>query len=318
MTKVDELKISNMNKIRKYFYENKILTKNDLHELTSISLAGCTNVLKELLMHKEIKQLEDADSTGGRKSKQYCLNENYANLLKIILLKQKSHEEIQSVLCNLNNQEIHTEHLVKNHIEVKDVLQIIHKYQKYPMDCILISIPGVCVNGMISICDCYALQNINLIEEIKTMIDIPVIIENDVNISVIGLQEKYSDIQNCAFIYQPATDYLGCGILINGKLYNGYQHQAGELRYLPDYSEEEQIIVQTKDPKAFLINRMHVIQAVLDPQIIGWSSDILNDEIEIENMEIKHIKDINELIYAGLFRIGIKHIVENGGNKYVR
>lgn len=318
MTKVDELKISNMNKIRKYFYENKILTKNDLHELTSISLAGCTNVLKELLMHKEIKQLEDADSTGGRKSKQYCLNENYANILKIILLKQKNHEEIQSELCNLSNQEIHAEQLVKDRIEVTDVLKLIQKYQQYPMDCVVISIPGVCVNGVISICDCYALQKVNLIEEIQSVIDIPIIIENDVNTSVIGLQERYPDIQNCAFIYQPSTDYLGCGILINGKLYNGFQHQAGELRYLPDYSEEEQVKVQTKDPKAFLINRMHIIQAVLDPQMIGWCSDFVKEDIAFDDISIKQFNDINALINSGLYRMGIKHIVENGGNKYVR
>lgn len=317
MTKVDELKISNMNAIRKYFYEDKILTKNDLHDLTGISLAGCTNILKELLVHQEIKQVEDADSTGGRKSKQYCLNVDYANLLKIIILKQHDHEEIQAELCNLNNQVIHKHQFIKECITVSDVLQVISQYQKYTFDCILISIPGVCKNGYISICDCYALQNHYFKEEIQSIVDVPMIIENDVNIGVIGLQEIYPEIQNCVFIYQPVRDYLGCGILIEGKLYNGFQHQAGELRYLPDYSEEEQAKIQAKDPKIFLINRMQIMKAVLDPEMIGWCSDVMNEEIEICDITLKHIKNINELINIGLFRTGIKHMIENGG-KYVR
>ncbi len=318
MTKVDELKISNMNKIRKYFYENEILTKNDLHEKSGISLAGCTNVLQELLLRQEIIQLEDADSTGGRKSKQYCLNAEYAYLLKMIVLKKKDHEEIRTVLCNLRNQIIHEEHQIKDNIDTKDILHVIHSYQKYPINCILMSIPGVCVNGYISICDCYALQNHHLIDEIKAISDIPVIIENDVNTSVIGIQASQPKIQNCAFIYQPTRDYLGCGILIEGKLYNGFQHRAGELRYLPDYSEQEQTIVQAKDPKRFLVNRIQVIQAVLDSQMIGWCSDYVKEEIDLQGITIKQFQDMNALIDRGLFRIGIKYIVEHGGEKYVR
>ena len=40
-------------------------------------------------------------------------------------------------------------------------------------------------------------------------------------------------IKNSAFIYQPAIDYVGCGMIIQGKLYNGFSHFAGELRCLP-------------------------------------------------------------------------------------
>ncbi len=319
MTKVNELKIENINSIRKYFYQEELLTKNQLHEGTGISLAACTNVLKELVSHKEIKQVDDANSTGGRKSKQYQLNPSYASFLKIQLRKNKDDESIISSLCDLKNQEINTEEVHKETIHLEDILMFLEKYQKKSIDCILISVPGICENGSISVCDCKGMEGIHLIQEIHKIWNIDVIIENDVNTAVIGMHGMYPSIENMALVYQPLKEYLGCGIIIKNQLYNGFQHKAGELRYLPDHSETEQTKIQKKDPKEFLWNRIKIIEAVLSPEMIGWCSDFFEEEFESDSkIQIKHMKSMDELIDKGLYEIGIRHIVEKGGNKYVR
>lgn len=320
MTKVNELKIENINFIRKYFYKEEILTKNQLHDLTGISLAACTNVLKELVDSKEIIQVDDASSTGGRKSKQYQLNPTYSYFLKLQVLKNKDSESVISSLCNLDGDDITRKEITNEQVTLKDILSVIKQYKKnQKIDCILISVPGICENGYMSICDCKCIEGHQLIEEIHSIWKIDVIIENDVNTAVIGMHGIYPNIENMALIYQPSKEYLGCGLIIHGQLYNGFQHRAGELRYLPDYSEKEQSKIQKKDPKAFLLNRIKIIEAVVSPEMIGWYSDFFDDEMESDNdIQIKHMKSLKDLIDKGLYEIGIHHILENGGNKYVR
>ena len=53
-------------------------------------------------------------------------------------------------------------------------------------------------------------------------------------------RSQYSHYQNSALIYQPAVDYVGCVMIIQGKLYNGFSHFAGELRCLPFYDHLQQ------------------------------------------------------------------------------
>ena len=71
-----------------------------------------------------------------------------------------------------------------------------------------------------------------------------IIIENDVNCASIGFYHQYPHYQNSALIYQPAIDYVGCGMIVQGKLYNGFSHFAGELRCLPFYDHLPNVAVK--------------------------------------------------------------------------
>ena len=59
--------------------------------------------------------------------------------------------------------------------------------------------------------------NKNILEILKKEIKQKIIIENDVNCASIGFYHQYSHYQNSALIYQPAVDYVGCGMIIQGK-----------------------------------------------------------------------------------------------------
>lgn len=51
------------------------------------------------------------NSTGGRKSKQYVLNKDYCHLLKVILKKQKDHDEVICIDVDLFNHIILKKHV---------------------------------------------------------------------------------------------------------------------------------------------------------------------------------------------------------------
>lgn len=312
MTKVEELRTENIESIRRCFYDRHIYTKSTLSKKTKISLAGTTNVLQELLKRKEIMQIDDAASTGGRKSKQYLLNKDYCHIAKVTLQKTETTYDFLIKIVDLFDQVIYEENRKTKKGNLHDLEEVIASISgQKDLGYITISIPGVCVEGIVQNCDFYELEGEDAGNMIRRHTDVPFVIENDVNVSVIGYSQMYPAIKDMALIYQPACDYFGCGILIDGKLYNGYSHAAGELRYLPDYSESQQRVMLKESPEALLINRISVLQAVLDPELIAWYSDVVKEDLPV-NERVKKIDNFYECIQNGLYQIGIEQIKSGG------
>ena len=158
---------------------------------------------------------------------------------------------------------------------------------------------------------------------IKQRYGINCIIENDVNNACIGLSYMYPQSPHLAFIYQPAVVYVGCGMMIDHKLYNGFSHFAGELRYLPFYTHQQQDQLLRKDPELLLTKQILTLCCVFNPEIIGVCSEVvesignlnLNSEIpKYHYPQLVQIKDMNEMIWKGLYSIAIRNLKEKGKN----
>lgn len=312
MTKVNEFKIENIQLVRECFYQGDVLTKEVIKESTGLSNATLVNILSCLLETKEIKQIDDAKSTGGRKKKQYVLNPSYAYLLKVHLHKHRKVHVFDVSLCNLNDEVIRKESMRSSKGSIEELFGILDACITSKVKMLCISIPGICKEGIIRECDFKQFENIDLGKQLKGRYKIPYVIENDVNVAVIGCTKKYKDIKDMVLIYQPQQDYFGCGILIDGKLYNGYSHAAGELRFLPDKTLKQQDEENKKHPKEFLENRIKIMKTILDPEKMLVASDLC-DVSTIKN--ITPIKNMDEIILEGLFNIGLHNL---GGKEYVR
>lgn len=96
-----------------------------------------------------------------------------------------------------------------------------------------IGVPGVVKKGVVkNIPTIKSWEGINLENLIKSKYNTKVFIENDTNITTIGIyQKQYKDkYKNMALMY--LEDGIGSGIVINGELYLGSTNFAGELSYL--------------------------------------------------------------------------------------
>ncbi len=311
VTKIAELKKENIQKIRAFFYDGEIHTKSELSELSGISLAGVTNILQYLLETEEILLTGKADSTGGRKSKQYVLNSSYKTIATMILQKKPEIYELTVSLRNLANEELFTQKVTSTQGDLSFFnygLEILMS-QPNSFSFLAISIPGVCHKGMIRECDYEGLQNTDLGKQIKEKTNVPFVIENDVNVACIGFSYEVPEIQNLAYVYQPKTDYTGCGFLINGRLFNGFTHSAGELRFLPHVPE---------DPREILQSQLIAICAILNPEMIAYTtdfettdSDTLLDAYPSEYQpQLVKITNLTKDIQDGLFHIGLDNILK--------
>ena len=161
MSKVNDLKQENEIKIREYLYDGQIWTKNDLAYKTSLSLATITNILQEMLKSREIEYVSDSKSTGGRKSKEYQLYKDYKHLLKIVLKKNKKSYEFIFEIIDLYDQIVYQKNYssLKGTVEefLKMLKEVLKKGQEIAVICL--SLPGVCDQGMIDLCDFEDFQN---------------------------------------------------------------------------------------------------------------------------------------------------------------
>lgn len=317
MSKIEDLKMKNTNKIKRCFFNGKIWTKNELSDQTYISKAGVTNILKQLLDSQEIHFIGEANSTGGRKSKQYQINKDYFHIGKIVLLRKKGEFHFISQSVDLFNQLIYEQCFQFLQGTIDELVQVIKELLKNDtkITTLCLSVPGICKDGYLSVCDFYDLQGIDLKECLKLKEDIDIVIENDVNVAAIGLSHILH-YDNLAFLYQPEVEYVGCGMIIHGKLYNGFSHFAGELRYLPFYDHQMQDHLLKENPKELLRLQMETICCVINPEMICLCSDVVDgDYLETFDWtlpkqhlpEIHVIEKMNDYLYDGLYDIAINN-----------
>ena len=312
MGKNEELKLQNIQEIRKCFYEKDILTKNALHEETGLSLAGTTNVLAFLLKQNEIRQIEDAESTGGRKSKQYQLNPDFAHIGTVVLHRTESVFTFSASSFDLKGRKLQSLSLDSESGRKEELTEIVRQLlsEDPKISQLCISVPGECRDGYVEECDFPDFRGCDIASLIEGGSIHRIVAENDVNAAAIGVSHRYGSYKNIVYVYQPEAEFAGCGVLIGGKLYNGFSHKAGEIRYMPFLTEEEQLDL-LKDRPAWLLEQIIMTMcAVLDPEAVFWCSDAVHEEISPDYRgklpELIHTKEIRSDIERGLFEIG-KH-----------
>lgn len=322
MVRINELKKSNIQKIRECFYNCEIWTKNELSKKTGLSLAGTTNVLMELLENNEIEFIGEANSTGGRKSKQYILNKDYYHIGIIILRRENKNYRIIIKSLDLLSNIVYEKELISSRGTIQELDLTIKQLLENDnnVSILSISIPGVCQDGHVDICDYEEFEDFALGKYIYSKFHLEVIIENDVNVACIGFSDSYPEVSHLSFIYQPAVKYVGIGMMIDRKLYNGFSHFAGELRYLPFYTHQQQDEMLKYSPKELLLKQIVTLICVMNPEVIGYHSDVFDTEMTLEDYSIfkKHypvlvrVPDFNNVILKGLYSIGLKNLMKRG------
>lgn len=237
MSKITDLKEDNIHQIRQCFYDGEIWTKNKLAQKTGLSLAATTNILQYLLQNNEILLDGKAQSTGGRKSKQYVLNADYQSLGVMILKRDHINYYYAGRIYNLLGKclgDIRLTGTKGDYNELVRAIDLLLKKKRF--NSLVISIPGVSNNGMINICDFEELAQRDLGGLLKDRYQLSIIIENDVNVAGIGFSRQYPQCNNLAFMYQPKVKYIGCSMIINHQLCKGFSNFAGELSYLPFFT----------------------------------------------------------------------------------
>lgn len=300
--------------VKDCFLEKKIASKKEIAEITHLSIATVTNVLKELQDVHYIERIDDSPSTGGRKAKRYRLCGEYMAFGLITLQVINQEVKVFRRVVDLNNNVlIKEEHSVKR-LELQNILEIVENMKiQYHIHYLGISVPAISNNGVISQCDIETLEGCHLKEEIENKFDIQVVIENDVNSAMLGYIYNHSmNEESIAFIYQPDNHHSGCSLYINNAIVYGATHFAGELGYLPhgDLQKQKELLIDNS--LELLIKQVVSVIAIVNPTHMIICSVCVNKEDFIKEINqcipVKHlpafefIDSMNQWSFKGLMQ----------------
>ncbi len=305
--------------IRSIMKEHRTVTHNFLAGESGLSPATCKNIMNALLSTGEVYETVPAPSTGGRPSKQFSYNPNFAHAMLIYLRKEGDRQILFFRIVNalgarLSDETREFESLgLEEFTQAIDSVLISHPHIRI----IALGVPGIIHKGVIKTCDIPSFPAIDIVEYLSSRYSLPVTAENDVNITALGHHldgQKESD-ESFAYLYYPEAGGMGAGIVIHGQLITGSSDFAGELSYLPELGGVDQSEVQ-KDENAFASLVSHMIlslNCVINPQRIVIAGTFFTASLtqkilsllQISNQreqlpDIEFVEDIHESFISGL------------------
>lgn len=290
-----ELKQLNMEIIRKAIQTEVSCTKASLSRVTGLSLATCNNFLNEMLDNGELA-IKQVKSEGGRPACQFVYNKNYRHVFCVHVKVVSSVPHVHYAIANAIGEIIEQNTLYPNSITLdylQDLLQ--QMVTRDPLiDVVGISVPGNVYEGVIERCDISFLQGLDIRTAIEQRQNVKVIVENDMNFVAYGYYCESDQInQNLAAIDFPISDPVGAGIIIGGKIYNGYSRFAGELSYALaaigiDRAHQSAALLEKSVLLNLVAKSILMIACVLDPSCIVLTSENITEE------ELNGVKDYCE------------------------
>ncbi len=316
----------NADLLRKSLHRHECVTIALLAEESGLSAATCKNILREMLESGEVRETDQADSSGGRPSRQYQYNRDFAHGLILYLRKEGTRNLLFFEVFDAVGISVITETKELPGISLSDIEEVISTAvtQFPPIRVITLGINGIVHQGRIVTCDIPTMETFDIGSYLSEKYSIPVVVENDMNATAVGYYDSLnSDERSFIYIYFPEGGGAGAGIVLNGELLRGSSGLAGEISSLPGLKAIDQAAAQ-EDEDAFCDLVIHMIRSaecLINPASIVLSGSVctdamksailsrINKETELNGFpDILFEEDIHESFVAGLKYLAMEQL----------
>ena len=221
---------------------NGNMSRADLSRHLNMSFPAISSNAKGLLDANYIKEVGVGDNSIGRKSTLLAFNAERGFIIGVDLGRFR----IRMMLADLLGNEIASTEIINSadypgdgkqsitliHDQVADILDMSGK-TKDDVLCIVIGIPGIIKDGksfLAPFTEQYLEQD--MIETLQESFEADVILENCVNLGVIGERWKGVGVKYNDLTYIAYGVGLGAAHIVDGKLYRGANGAAGEIGFM--------------------------------------------------------------------------------------
>lgn len=238
----------NKKHILKFIQKSAPVSKKEIADQLGLSSTSISTFINELVSEDKIISCGIAKSTGGRKSTLFKVNPEAFYVIGLDLQVDR----IISVLLNFTGDLIVTKQIpFKNKDELsliallKSTIEEIisgKKINSSKIGGIGVGIPGIVNNGsgLIEFAPNLSWKNVNLQQLLA--INYPVFIENEANTAALG-EKAYGIARPVSnLVYVSIGMGVGCGLILNEKLFTGHSYHAGEFGHMT--VEPEGVICQ--------------------------------------------------------------------------
>ncbi|WP_308635239.1 ROK family transcriptional regulator [Paenibacillus silvisoli] len=305
-------------------------TKAELSQRLGISFPTISKFIAQMENDGEIRYTGDDDSSGGRRAKRYTYDPEYMLGLAIFIEKDETHYSIFNCIGDLKEQGSTPSVLQEDTGLLADLIESL--IEKYPrLRSIAIGVPGAVDNGKIIFIPPYQqFQDYDLKEEFESRFQIPVVVENDMNASVLGYASNF-ELENESLVYLYFGQYgPGSGVMINGDVVRGSTFFSGEISLIPQYDqqtflqalqgeERDRRIVLANDDQIDAVARLiATFAAILNPRAVIFCDDEVDDELltKIKDRSSayvphKHLPSLLKSNWRQDYLYGLQHLALN-------
>ncbi|KZE76117.1 hypothetical protein AV654_24715 [Paenibacillus elgii] len=323
--------------IRAVLYRDSVSTTAELAQTTGISFPTISKTLDEMNEQGEVVLTGLGASSGGRRPKQYRLNADHMAGLAVALEKDYS----CYALLNYVGEVIGREKLpgVLHDGPERLTEQIGTFVQRYPhLRALTLGVPGAVNNGRVfHIPDYEKFKNLDFKGLYEERFSLRVQVENDMNATVLGYQDRSGDDQNRSLVYlYLGQNGPGAGIMVNGDVVRGSSFFSGEVSFLPLYDSHNFSQAVQEPPSAQdgterrekLIDAMSrlvaVFTATLNPHTVLFCSTDMTERdladvrkgsacyVPADNLPSLLVRDWEEDYFHGLNQLTIRTMLSLG------
>ena len=235
----DTMRIVNRTVVMDTIREQGAVSRAGIARLTSISAPTVSAIVADLVREGLVRELEQERSNLGRPGRLLAFNENAWYVGCDLSLRGT----VQLGLVNMRDHivEVDAHDYEPTSTHPNDVVEVIASYIERLSNRTEIRVRGVGVgspgltdveHGVVRWAPALGWKNVCLAELLNARLDIPVVVDNDVNLALIGEvnQGVASHARDAVFV--AFADGIGGALLINGQLYRGHGGAAGEVGYV--------------------------------------------------------------------------------------
>ncbi|MBM7569484.1 ROK family transcriptional regulator [Paenibacillus sacheonensis] len=258
-------------------------TKAELSQRLGLSFPTISKFIAQMEKDGEIRYSSEDDSSGGRRAKRYAYDPEYMLGLAVFVEKDETNYSVFNCMGDVKEQGTRPSVLQRDIHALADLIEsLIEKYPK--LRSIAIGVPGAVDNGKIILIPPYPqFLDYDLKGEFESKFLIPVVVENDMNASVLGFASNFQiENESLAYLYF-GQNGPGSGILINGDVVRGSTFFTGEISFVPQYDDQSfvQALRYEQSTGGKLLARSSQIDAVA--RLIATFAAIINPKAIIFN-----------------------------------
>jgi len=206
---------------------------------TTISRTTVSQIIDELLAEGVIREVGVGDSSGqgGRKPIQLAIDDHAGYVVGIDV----GGSSITMALCNLGGEVCQKQTIpTRKPLEIRRFFLDVRRFLEelsIPLDKVVglgVGAPGITRfhDGVVISAPSLEWENLPLKERMEDYFQLPVYVENDVNLAALGECWLGAGREKRHVIMVTVGTGIGCGLILNGELYRGANWASGEIGYM--------------------------------------------------------------------------------------
>jgi len=270
----------------------KTATRRQLAQRTGLSQPTVNSIVQELENKGFACPGTFAASAGGRRPQCYTLQTDHLRAATLRVLPQSLEYAVVTVDGTVILRNTWSIADGDSHITAITALLNTLLKQDCAIQVISVGVPGVVGPGgvLYAIPQIPALEGVALTHILGDIFDLPIYVENDMNLVALGsaaAESGQATLSDIVFVH--LGEGVGAGIVMSGRIIHGFSSFAGEIAYMArplgenrDEETLERLLIQEESVarRAQLVAGMIVsIICLLNPPIISFGSTFASDEM---------------------------------------